>query len=82
MKYMKKKHYPSTLPFSGTFRGGMFTLTYNAGTTGSYKEGLFAPFVGFTPMPVIIEHCMVDPMVVFQGIDNTATFVRAAPDVE
>ena len=167
----------SDKPFSGSFCGRMYTLTYNAGTIGSYKEGLFAPFVllngatikdlkvkgdiysrskyaaglacfvdgartttvsgchvsielsgsydvhaeanfggfvalvkstvnntlvfkncsfqgylgdftvgsacfvGFTRIPIIIEHCMVDPRVVFQGIDNTATFVRTAPDV-
>ena len=160
-------------PFSGTFSGGMYTLTYNAGTISRYTEGLHAPFVllkgaaikdlkvvgaiyskskysaglacfvdgaktttvsgchvstqingsydvnadanfggfvayvkstssnpltftncsfqgflgdftagsacfvGFTRVPVSIEHCVVDPVVVYQGIANTATFVRA-----
>ena len=32
-----------------------------------------ACFVGFTRVPVSIEHCMVDPKSVFQGILNTAT---------
>lgn len=32
-------------PFSGTFSGGTYTLTYNAGTKSSYKEGNNAPFV-------------------------------------
>jgi hypothetical protein len=164
-------------PFSGTFSGGMFTLTYNAGTIGYYREGLHAPFVllkgaaikdlkvageiyskskysaglacfvdgaktttvsgchvttringsydvnddanfggfvafvkstssnplsfkdcsfqgllgdftagsacfvGFTRVPISIEHCMVDPITVYQGVSNTATFVRATDDV-
>ena len=164
-------------PFSGTFSGGMYTLTYNAGTISRYTEGLHAPFVllkgaaikdlkvvgaiyskskysaglacfvdgaktttvsgchvstqingsydvnadanfggfvayvkstssnpltftncsfqgllgdfsagsacfvGLTRVPITIEHCMVDPVVVYQGIANTATFVRAADGV-
>ena len=32
-------------PFSGIFSGGMYTLTYNAGTISFYGVGLHAPFV-------------------------------------
>ena len=167
----------SDKPFSGTFSGGMYTLTYNAGTISSYSEGNNAPFVllkgaaikdlkvtgtiysksmyaaglacfvdgaktttisgchvttqmhgnydldseanfggfvayvkstsyepltfancsfqglmgnftagsacfvGFTRVPISLEHCMVDPVNLFQGIANTATFVRAADGV-
>ena len=30
----------SDKPFSGTFSGGMYTLTYNAGTISNYGEGI------------------------------------------
>ena len=32
-------------PFSGTFSGGMYTLTYDKGTIFRYAEGCNAPFV-------------------------------------
>ena len=164
-------------PFSGTFSGGMFTLTYNAGTISSSQKGDNAPFVllngatikdlkitgevysksmyaaglscfvdgavattitschvstqlsssydlhesanfggfiaqvrpsctggvtfkncsfqgaltdftansacfvGYTPVAVSLEHCLVDPISVFKNQANTATFVRAANGV-
>ena len=50
------------------------------GFLGDFTAGS-ACFVGFTRVPVSIEHCVVDPYTVFQGIANTATFVRAADGV-
>ena len=53
-----------------SFQGALTDFTANS-----------ACFVGYTPVAVSLEHCMVDPISVFQNQANTATFVRAADGV-